>query len=288
LVERMTRLFPGTLLITLALAISPANLAAQSLICQTIRPGETASSVAWRMTGRADSRIQPWFRIVDRGRRVIPKVRYDRVLAGWHACVPTARLRRSRPVVGRPVAVPQVPVGSAQARIAVAQTRVAAAPLIAQRRPRPAAPQSRDPIVDLVLLGLGAAMFGGAIGLAWQSVEKFLEKRGAVTREMEIFGHVFVKDFERPLRIEGVTTSPIRARLRCVPGDRRLEILVAPAAGRRYPNLEDHRQNVEYDVERITQRLSHHAFVRRPLRAEGPWVVIPFHFELSAKTGTVV
>jgi hypothetical protein len=34
--------------------------------------------------------------------------------------------------------------------------------------------------------------------------------------------------------------------------------------------------------------LGHHAFVRHPLRAEGPWVVIPFRFEPSPKTGAVV
>jgi hypothetical protein len=278
--ERVTRLSPRTLLITIGLAIAPADLSAQSLVCQTIKPGETASSVARRITGLADSHIQPWFHIVDRGRRLIPKVRYDRVLAGWHACVPTARLRRLPPVVARPVVVTQAPTG-------VRQVRVAAAPLIAQRRP-PAAPPSRDPIVDLALLSLGPVMLGGAIGLVWQSVEQFLRKRRAVMREMLGFGHLFLKDFERPLRIEGVTTSPIRTLLRCAPGDRRLEILVAPAAGRRYPNLDDHRQNVEYDVERITQGLGHNAFVRRPLRAEGLWVVIPFHFELSPKTRAVV
>jgi hypothetical protein len=283
----VTRLNPGAFLITVALATAPANLAAQSLVCRTIRPRENASSVAQRLTGRADSRIQPWFRIVDRSSRVIPKARYDGVLAGWYACVPTARLRRTRPVVGRPVAVRQVPVVVAEAPVAVAPTHAAAAALIAQRRPILAALRSRDPTVDLALLCFGAVMFGAAIGLGWQRVEQFLEEREAVTREMQGFGNVFVKDFERPLVLEGFTTSPIRARLRCLPGDRRLEILVAPAAGRRYPNLDDHRQNVEYDVERITQRLSHNAFVRHPLRAEGAWVVIPFHFNPSPRTGAV-
>jgi hypothetical protein len=98
---------------------------------------------------------------------------------------------------------------------------------------------------------------------------------------MQEFGSQFLKDFERPLVTDGVTASPIRARLRCNPGDKQLEILVAPAAGRRYPNLGDHRHNVEYDVDRITRRLDHPAFIRRPLRAEGQWVVIPFEVTLS-------
>jgi hypothetical protein len=146
----------------------------------------------------------------------------------------------------------------------------------------------RDLAAQFVLLCLGIAAFGTVIGLGWQSVEQFLARRNAVMREMEGFGHVFVKDFARPLLVEGVVTSPIRTRLRCAPRNRRLEILVAPAAGRRYPNLDDHRNNVEYDVDRITQGLGHHAFVRHPLRAEGPWVVIPFRFEPSPKTGAVV
>jgi hypothetical protein len=298
--------FPRVLLITVALAVAPSDLAAQSLVCQTIRPGETASTVARRITGRADSLVQPWFRIVDRSRRIIPKARYDRVRAGWHACVPTTRRRSGAVVAGRagvprivavpqvpegirqlPVALAQAPVAVAHAPGAVAQTRLAAAPPIRRRQPLPAAPPSRDPTVNLVLLGLGAALFGGAIGFAWQGVEQFLRQREAIAYEMQKFGYVFVKDFERPLHIEGMT-SPIRARLRCSPGNRRLEILVAPIGGRRYPNLDDHRRNVEYDVERITQRLCHTAFVRRPLRAEGSWVVIPFHFELGPKTGAVV
>ena len=98
---------------------------------------------------------------------------------------------------------------------------------------------------------------------------------GIMTR----FGDVFVKAFERPLVRGSVGDRPIRARLRCALGRERLDILIAPADGRRYPNLGDHQQNVEYDVDRIVHDLRHEPFVRQPLYTEGSWVVIPFQFK---------
>jgi hypothetical protein len=141
---------------------------------------------------------------------------------------------------------------------------------------------------ELALLCLGAAAFGAAIGLGLEGVERIRMKRRALKREMQRFGDLFVTSFEQSLMIDGVATPPVRARLRCVPGDRRLDILVAPVPGRRYPNLVDHRRNVEYDVARITGGLTHFAFVPKPLHAEGQWVVIPFRFEPGLKTGAVV
>jgi len=113
-------------------------------------------------------------------------------------------------------------------------------------------------------------------------------RRRALTRELQQFADVFVSDFEKPLRIAGEVDRPVRARFRWMPRDRRLEILLAPGAGRRYPNLDDHRRNLEYDVERIAHRLKTYPFDRRPLRAEGAWVVIPFKFNPGPRTGAPV
>jgi hypothetical protein len=110
-------------------------------------------------------------------------------------------------------------------------------------------------------------------------------RRRALTRELQRFGDVFVSEFERPLRFNDAAVRPVRARLRSVPRDRRLEILLAPGPGRRYPNLDDHRCNVEYDVQRIAGRLRNYSFVLRPLRVEGAWVVIPFEFNPGPDTG---
>jgi len=51
-------------------------------------------------------------------------------------------------------------------------------------------------------------------------------------------------------------------------------VLIAPGSGRRYPNLSDHRVNVEYDVRRVLRLLDDRLVVTRPLRLEGQWVVV--------------
>jgi hypothetical protein len=255
----VTRLFVRTFLVAFVLAATFRDAPAQSLACHTIGRGDTASAIAQRLTGRADSLRQPWFQIVDQARSaVIAKGRYDRIVPGWKACVPETRLRAD---AGLPPAAAPPPIRDV--------------------------PAPRNRALDLALLCWGAVVIGAAIGVGWQMVEQFLAKRRALIGLMYRFGAVFVKDFERPLVVEGVATRPIHARLRCVPGDRRLDILLAPAAGRRYPNLADHRQNVEYDVDRIAHRLRDQPFVRKPLRAEGPWVVIPFQVHPGPKTGAV-
>jgi hypothetical protein len=73
--------------------------------------------------------------------------------------------------------------------------------------------------------------------------------------------------------------SPLRTRLRLLPGRRRVEILLAPVDGRHYPNLSDHRKNVEYDVERVVAVLGDKRFVCGELAAYGRWVIIPFRLE---------
>jgi hypothetical protein len=135
---------------------------------------------------------------------------------------------------------------------------------------------------------LGPAAFGAAIGFGWQAVERVVTRRRALMRELQQFGDLFISDFERPLHVDGGAARPLRARLRWLPRDRWLEIRLAPAAGRRYPNLDDHRRNVEYDVERIARRLADYRFARLPLRVEGAWVVIPFQFNPGPRTGAPV
>jgi hypothetical protein len=95
---------------------------------------------------------------------------------------------------------------------------------------------------------------------------------------MRGFGKRFVDEFERPLFRRHPRDPVIHSRLRVAARRCRLDILVAPSAGRSYPNLADHRNNVEYDVERILAQLGDGQFVNSPLYAEGEWVVIPFRF----------
>jgi hypothetical protein len=271
----VTHLFARVLLVALATTSTCADAAAEALLCDTLKPGDTAAAAAERFTGRADSRHQRWFRIVDRANsRVIPKTGYDRVLAGWQVCIPEARLAprvssvRNPDTVARNDAVP-----------------IDASPAIGAAEPADDSNASAENVRELALFFLGTAVFGAAMAFGWHGAERILTNRSSKKREIRDFGDSFVKNFERPLVIEGVVSHPIRARTRWVPFHQQLDILLAPAPGRRYPNLEDHRRNVEYDVARIAHRLRHHPFVRRPLRTEGHWIVVPFRLKPRRYTG---
>ena len=85
----------------------------------------------------------------------------------------------------------------------------------------------------------------------------------------------FIREFERPLLDQRGSRSVLRAELALSPDRGSLEVRLAPTDGRRYPNLSDHRTNVEYDVERVVNLLNDRRFICGPLRARGPWVAIP-------------
>jgi hypothetical protein len=95
---------------------------------------------------------------------------------------------------------------------------------------------------------------------------------------MRSFGKKFIAEFERPLFRTCADDSVLNSRMRFAPRRRRLDILVAPPAGRTYPNLADHKNNVEYDVGRILAQLDDRQFTIGLLYAESEWVVIPFRF----------
>src|SRR5262245_50550507 len=129
-----------------------------------------------------------------------------------------------------------------------------------------------DPVVWwlalIVIVGVSTATLAVNIWERWQ----------ARTREMQRFGRDFVREFARPWsQYRGAGPLP-RTRLRISPRRARVDILVAPPPGRTYPNLSDHRINVEYDVARVTAALRREAFTGSPPYAEGEWVVLPFHF----------
>ena len=90
------------------------------------------------------------------------------------------------------------------------------------------------------------------LGLIW--ARKLAGRRRASLGVMRRFGARFISEFERPL-FRSAVDSPVKSRLRFAPARQRLEILLAPADGRTYPNLADHRRNVEYDVQRVLRLL---------------------------------
>jgi hypothetical protein len=205
-----------------------------------------------------DNRRRAWFQIVDPSTStVIPKSRYDEIEPGWQVCVASEMLKR----------------GLAQPQLFPVSTAGVVAPQSGAAKPLPAVRA-----MDVSGLWWAAPLFVAAsgVGLAWGW--RRIEDRRACLAVLRTFGEHFICEFERPLR-RNATSPPVRSRVRFAPARRRVDILIAPAGGRTYPNLVDHKRNVEYDVDRVMRALRGPAFVKDPLYAQGPWVVVPCRFE---------
>src|SRR5262245_10358734 len=153
----VVRPFVRSGLVALAVTGTSSAAAAPAAVCDTVKLGDTASAVAQRLTGSRESIEQPWIRIIDpASSRVIPKVAYDRILAGWQVCVPAARvghLQQSRlspnGTNSRPDATNLPSDGSESAQ-----------------PPTDAAPTEAHGTLRLALVLLGPAVFGAAVGFA--------------------------------------------------------------------------------------------------------------------------
>jgi len=224
------------------LACPSVASAAKMWTCSTVQRGDTAARMARRITRDANNAYAPWFQILDPDASAfIPKSQYDRIQPGWHACIDDQRFRPAPPALAAPGIV-TVAHGSA-ARIFRWWWWV--------------------PIVF------------DAAALAWLATFH-LEQRQAASRALERFGTSFIREFERPLLQRADVKSPLRWSMKLRPGSERGEILLAPNDGWHYPNLTDHRKNVEYDVERIVTLLGERQFACGRLATRGPWVVIQF------------
>jgi hypothetical protein len=242
----------GVLVPLLCTVAVTQSVVAQPFFCTAIRPGESAVEVATRVTGAASGARESWFQIVDPSTsRVVPKARYRYVRAGWHACVAT----------GLPAAAP--PVNSNRSSNWTRHFQTAYEDVIRLVQ----APGS-DLGLWVVLLAL--------IAIATHSADHYLKDRDEVLNAMQQFSRKFVREFERPLVAGDRSAPPIRSRLRFAPHTSRVDILIAPGAGRRYPNLTDHKNNVEYDLKRILNVLRDEPFVNGRPYMDGPWVVLPF------------
>jgi hypothetical protein len=243
----------GALVVVIAIAAASSPALAQPVACAVVRPGETATTVARRVTGDARNRYEPWFQILDPATsRFVPKAQYDHVRSGWRACVVhgPARLHATAIVAGR--------IGAAFDMVA----RTLGA-------------------LDSTFVLWGALVI--LISLACSGVDEYASDRRRMLDAMRRFGDAFIREFERPLRQPDDAERPIQSRVRASAHRKRLEILLAPERGRRYPNLSDHKKNVEYDVTRVLQRLRDQPFVCGPLSAQGQWVVVPFQFHVGSK-----
>jgi hypothetical protein len=249
----MTGVRRCALVVVLALAAGSPALA-QRLACATIRPGETAAAVARRVAGDARNRHQPWFQILDpTTSRFVPKAQYDRIRAGWRACVlnDAAQVGTRRHLAGATLWMQTASDTLGRTMGALDSTFVLWAALVV------------------------------LIALAFSGVDEYVSNRQRMLDAVQRFGEIFVREFERPLIRQDEPERPIQSRLRASPHRRRLEILLAPNGRRRYPNLSDHKKNVEYDVARVLHLLRDQPFVCSPMYARGQWVVVPFQFEVG-------
>ena len=127
-----------------------------------------------------------------------------------------------------------------------------------------------------------ASLILGALSVSRFAVASWRQRRERA-HVMRRFGGEFVREFGRPLaQFRGASPLP-RARLRISPRRSRLEILIAPSNGGSYPNLSDHRSNVDYDVARVMAALGRESFANGRPYAEGQWVVLPFHYKSAVK-----
>jgi hypothetical protein len=153
------------------------------------------------------------------------------------------------------------------------QACIVSAPLAheAAREPLEWSAALRSPLVLWSALVLAVAMIASG-------VRDYVRARTAALKQ---FGERFVQEFDRPLVRSRTFEPAVEARLRVRPHRARVEVFLAPRAGRPYPNLVDHRQNVEYDVERVLRVLEDQRFVHGPLYAQGRWVVLPLQFQVN-------
>ena len=126
-----------------------------------------------------------------------------------------------------------------------------------------------------VVLWIGLVL---AVALIVSGLHDYVRADAAPLRS---FGERFVHEFARPLVRVNPSEPVVEARLRVRPHRAEVDVLLAPRGGRPYPNLVDHRQNVEYDVERVLQVLKDQRFVRGPLYAQGRWVVVPLQLKVN-------
>jgi hypothetical protein len=279
----MTRLSRCALPIVLMLALTPTAAFAQSLVCAAIRRGDTASHLAHRLTGDGRNSYQPWFQIMAPSGRFVPKSQYDRLHPGWRACLVRRAIDRRPPNGNR---VEAVAAAEATEAIEVPDAPEALAAYAAVDTagdgPQPMASDvGTIGRVDLTVLWLGAAVAVPWFG--WRILDEYLARRRTASIIMRHFADRFVREFERPLIQQDAAEHPVRVRLRHRRFGRRFDILLAPGTGRRYPNLSDHKRNVEYDVVRVLQVLADDSLVNGPLRAHAEWIVVPFQFKVDPK-----
>jgi hypothetical protein len=243
--------------VLLFLCTLPSRVDAQHFVCRPIAPGDTATSLARRLTGSAAGAYDHAFQIRDPVRQMfVPKSHYQRLESDWQACVASA------PVFDTPVAYAPV-------------VELAASTIVSDSPQPPALIPA--PLANHTHWRLPSASFTATAGAALVVVGLFSVVLAIGPRPMppsvRRAGEKFIGAFAEPLVDASSEVSPIQTRLRFVRRTQQLEISLAPGPGRRYPNLADHKHNVEYDVDRVVRALGNFVLTSPP-RADGKWVVV--------------
>jgi len=257
--------------------IAPVGVLAQSLVCMPIVRGDSATSLARRLTGDPAKAYNHRFQIRDPARSVfVPKSRYERLSPHWQVCVAPEMLSGAaaqRPFSPRvvpskiPVSRPAPPIVAS-----VVAPRTSAQPL-----PRSA---SRYDLVGAARIGVAVSLLLFVVTMAVRLVPS-----PGPPPDLQRAGEAFVGAFVRPLIDPGSSGPPVQVRLRFIRRSEQLEIHFAPNHGRRYPNLLDHKRNVEYDVQRVLRLLGPEVVLGNPLRAQGNWVIVPIRLVARKQAG---
>lgn len=275
--------------IVLVLAVWATPSFAQQVVCRPIQRGESAAAAARRVTGDSRNTYRASFQIMNAASRFVPKSQYEWIHAGWRACVIKPPARRASLVGRRPpeAKVREVVEAAPEAAVFVEHAPATALPPIKApvfvRISAPAVPPSVPPggaNQDFTLVWLGAAVATPWFGL--QVLDVYRRRVSSKSVLVQHFAHRFISEFERPLVPYDSTTRALQSRVRRRRRGR-FDILLAPGVGRRYPNLTDHKRNVEYDLARVMDVLGDDAFVSGELSINADWVVVPFQPRTTPK-----
>jgi hypothetical protein len=270
-------------LVLLFLSAAPPFVEAQQFVCSPIRRGDTASRLARRLTGHSAAAYSLAFQVRDPARQLfVPKSHYWRLSTQWEACVAVGPVK-STPVAYAPRGASAEPaVAPAEPAVALADPVITTSVPLAIRSAHPAPALSDGSHDDFVFV---ASMASVALLMLLTYAAVDLRMPPPIPPLMRRAGEQFVIAFARPLIDPSSSVPPIEARLRFIRRTQQLEISIAPGAGRRYPNLVDHKRNVEYDVNRVMRVLGNQFVKTDCLRAAGKWVVVPIRMADVKQTG---
>jgi hypothetical protein len=277
-----TRRLPAAVL--LLLCVAPPCAEAQQFVCWPIVRGDTVSRLARQLTGNPGAVYTHAFQIRDPARQMfVPKSQYRRrpLSTQWEACVATGPV--NVPLASAPVVASAAsPVVPPEPTIISTPLAITSTPLAVTSAPTVLAPANGSPdgFVFTAMIGSGVVL----ILVICAAVGGSLTPR-PIPGVLQRAGEEFVVAFARPLVDSSSSVPPIQARMRFIHHAQQLEISIAPGAGRRYPNLVDHRKNVEYDVNRVMRGLGTHVVVGDRLRAAGKWVVVPIRLADPKQSG---